>query len=321
MLRRYGRVCLSRLNGCYTTTSKFVGPAAVTSTPGCGRQLATDGSNKAYGKVHDFISSKKKDDDTNAHKTRDVPRTIIVKRGDLTNPTSSTALTQPIVGKLKPRFPLERQIRDSQGKTIWIPASKMLEYPIVRANALLDSSTYVRSGGDSIAGTEAARRLLHGKKDLIVLLRYVQRPVLVQGHGIPSQVLEHLLESALTLLDSTNGAQVLRWEQRNDGSHSGEQILAEWCVENLKHIHVDGVEASMSELYYESAEDLLMLYWTVMDRIIKRLCFKRVPSAWNAEFRRKTSTTRVALLLDYKRTDASVTLRGNKAELVFQAVF
>ena len=321
------------MNGCSATANKHIAPAVTltshrsapsSSTTGSNRHLATDGSNKAYGKVHEFLSSKKKDEDsstTPSNKVRDVPRTIIVKRGDLTNPSTTTAPAQPMVGKLKPRFPLERQIRDSQGKTIWIPASKMLEYPIVRANALLDSSTYVRSGGDSIAGTEAARRLLHGKKDLIVLLRYVQRPTLLQGHGIPSQLLDHLLESALALLNSTNAANILRWEQTNDGRHDNEQILAEWCVENLKQIQVDGNIATMSELYFESAEDLLLLYWTVMDRIVKRLCFKRVPSAWNVEFRRKESTTRVALLLDYKRTDASVTLRGNKTELVFQAVF
>jgi hypothetical protein len=343
MWRTVGRVCLSQMNGCHGAGSgKLIIASAAPphSSPSSGsslhkRHLATDGTtpsttSKAYGKVHDFISSKNKDGDDNGNgngsgngnnnTNRDVPRTITVKRGDLMSSTAAPA-AKPTVGKIKARFPLERQIKDSQGKTMWIPASKKLQYPTVRANALLDSTTYVRTGGESIAGTDAARRLLHGKKDLFVLLRYVKRPVRLQGHGIPSQVLEHLLTHAVQLLDRTNNANILRWVQTNDGSHHADQKLAEWCVEHLTTLLVDGEEATMSDLYLEGAQDLLLLYWTVMDRIIKRLCFKRVPVSWHVEFRRKDSTSHPALILDYQPADASVTLMGHQVELFFHAFF
>jgi hypothetical protein len=354
MWRSLGRVCLSQMNGCHGPGKVMASPPSAPSPVGStnlhGRHLATgDGTttipsfttSKAYGKVHDFVSSKNKDGDDNGNgngngnnnksdstsssspaTSRDVPRTIIVKRGDLMSSTTTPA--KPTVGKLKARFPLEHQIKDSQGWTIWTPASKRSEYiPVVRANALLDSGTYVRTNnGESIAGTEAARRLLHGKKDLFVLLRYVKRPVLLHGHGIPRQVLEHLLTNAIQLLDSTNKANILRWVQTNDGSH-GDRALAEWCVENLATFLVDGEEMTMSDLYVEAAQDFLLLYWTVMDRIIKRLCFKRVPVSWNVEFRRKASTRRLDLdlIFDFQPTDASVTLRGSQVELFFHAFF
>jgi len=86
-----------------------------------------------------------------------------------------------------------------------------LVLPVMNASALLDPLKYCKSSSGlsynrtgvsrSIAGTDAARRLLRGKKDFILAARSLKsQPVLLEGHGVPSALFQHCIDMADSLL-------------------------------------------------------------------------------------------------------------------------
>ena len=81
----------------------------------------------------------------------------------------------------------------------------------MNASALLDPLNYckgsaklsphVSNGSRSISGTDAARRLLRGKKDFLLAARKLDNaPVLLDGHGVPSALFQHCVDMADALL-------------------------------------------------------------------------------------------------------------------------
>lgn len=81
----------------------------------------------------------------------------------------------------------------------------------MNASAFLDPLKYCktssrlssnRSGvSRSISGTDAARRLLRGKKDFILAARSLKnQPALLEGHGVPPKLFQHCIDMADALL-------------------------------------------------------------------------------------------------------------------------
>jgi hypothetical protein len=253
--------------------------------------------------------------------TRDLPRTIVVakdsaKTGTIQNDGKSSTTDkgdkQPPLGFLKRRFPLEREITDSTGKVIWIPAKAVIEkgsvvatqLPQIHATAWLDPSMYCRDGGTSIAGTEAARKLLRGKRDLMELLGYAvhnsssskylttiaterddsvppslkrepQRSYVLQGHGVPHQMLQHHVDFAASLLYRLDAAEV-SFKQFNVTQHHNSSAASD-AVRELQRTYIRDAETGGNKVLPwplddgEHWKDDLQLYWTAMNRIATRL--------------------------------------------------
>jgi len=80
----------------------------------------------------------------------------------------------------------------------------------MNASALLDPLNYckgsaklakhVNNGGRSISGTDAARRLLRGKKDFLSAAGKLDAPVLLDGHGVPPALFQYCVDMADALL-------------------------------------------------------------------------------------------------------------------------
>ena len=176
----------------------------------------------------------------------------------------------------------------------------------IRAGAWLDPSSYCKGGGTTIAGTEAARKLLRGKKDLIELLGYAvhshgKQSLVLQSHGIPRQVLQHHVDFAARLLYRLQ-AQEVAFKQFNEmtkynsvAAIEAVQSLRQVLVRNFVtgenqamawpvHDHPKGVNNNNNDDDNNNDEsskqqqapaqqwaDDLTLYWTVMNRIATRL--------------------------------------------------
>jgi hypothetical protein len=225
---------------------------------------------------------------------RDVPRRIVVKVAQSEN-TNEKLKQKQRVGVLKRRFPLEHEITDSGGKIIWEPPRTVVErnqivatqFPQIRATAWLDPAMYCRGGGKSIAGTDAARKLLRGKKDLMELLGYAvhnskfasskqkQQSFVLQGHGVPPQMLQHHVDFAASLLTRLSAAEV-SFKQFNVSQHHNSAGASE-AVRDIRWTHVRDCETGENRAVpwpLEDGvhwEDDLQLYWTVMNRIATRL--------------------------------------------------
>jgi hypothetical protein len=78
----------------------------------------------------------------------------------------------------------------------------------MNASALLDPLNYCKgsphvnnNASRSISGTDAARRLLRGKKDFLLAARKLNsEPVLLNGHGVPPALFQHCVDMADALL-------------------------------------------------------------------------------------------------------------------------
>jgi hypothetical protein len=243
----------------------------------------------------------------------DVPRRIIViKDVDSSQgkdvDKAETAKTKQPFGVLKRRFPLEREIIDSGGKLIWTPSKAVVErgivvatqLPQIHATAWLDPAMYCRDGGTSIAGTDAARKLLRGKRDLMELLghavhtnttkytttiatdatlasknRDYPKSYVLQGHGVPPQMLQHLIDFAASLLYRLDAAEV-SFKQFNVTQHHN-SVAASDAVRDLQRSHVRDLRTGENKVVpwpldgEDHWKDDLQLYWTVMNRIATRL--------------------------------------------------
>jgi hypothetical protein len=77
------------------------------------------------------------------------------------------------------------------------------------ASALLDPLSYCKNSAKtaqthgvnrSISGTDAARRLLRGKKQFITTARGLRTPTLLVGHGVPDMLFQHCIDMADALM-------------------------------------------------------------------------------------------------------------------------
>ena len=209
------------------------------------------------------------------------------------------------IGIVNRRFPLDHEITDSGGKTIWIPVKTMvnsnhnhnsnnnsndrsgeIKLPQINASAWLDPSAYCRGGGKTIAGTVAARQLLHGKKDLMEVLGHAvysstsklvqrHRSIILCGHGVPPQLLQHHIDAADKLLLHLNASEV-SFKQFNV-SQSDNVTAMDDAVRDLRWGHVRDAETGENRVITWPISDSmdwgydLQLYWTVMNRIATRL--------------------------------------------------
>jgi hypothetical protein len=251
---------------------------------------------------------------------RDVPRLIVVKEGQSNN-TNEKLKQKQRIGLVKRRFPLEHEISDSGGKLIWVPAKAVVaaanhsmattsQFPQIRATAWLDPAMYCRDGGKSIAGTDAARKLLRGKKDLMELLGYAvhssklngkqkHQSYVLQGHGVPPQMLQHHIDFAAALLTRL-GASEVSFKQFNVMQHHN-SVAASEAVGDIRWTQVRDVETGENRAVSWPLEggvhweDDLQLYWTVMNRIATRLglavLLKRPRDTQSYDKDRPTSST------------------------------
>lgn len=106
----------------------------------------------------------------------------------------------------QPAYPLgvEEQSTDER-------LSSRFVLPTMNASALLDPLKYCKNSSRlsddsrgvsrSISGTDAARRLLRGKKDFIVAARSLKsQPAVLEGHGVPQKLFQHCIDMADALL-------------------------------------------------------------------------------------------------------------------------
>ena len=202
------------------------------------------------------------------------------------------------------------QVQDTNGKTIRVPpkvvvgagssdqdgpTASYVQLPQIRAGAWLDPGMYVRGGGKTIAGTEAARKLLRGKKDLIELVSYAVHDqsasssssssssskhqsddaFVLQGPGIPPQVLQHHVDLAARWLLRYQAQEISFKQFNKPNGHNS--VAAVDAVNGIRYAHVRDAETGenhvMSWPFLDDAygEEDLTLYWTVMNRVATRL--------------------------------------------------
>jgi hypothetical protein len=244
-----------------------------------------------------FITPPKATSGSVEGKRPDEERRIVVKRSvdSSSNLPRDPLELQQRVGLINRRFPLEHEITDSGGKTIWIPAKHVLlndqivatQFPQIHAAAWLDPATYCRGGGQSIAGTVAARQLLRGKKDLMEVLGHAvysgaaskahRKSIVLLGHGLPPQILQHHIDSAAALLERLQASEV-SFKQFNVAQHHNSLASTE-AVREIRWSHVRDAATGENRVVpwpIDASEpnpwqDDLQLYWTVMNRIATRL--------------------------------------------------
>lgn len=305
-----------------------------------------------------------------ASKSNPHPRAAKEKNTATTTTTAATTTNSASATGLaavpKRRFlPLDREITDSSGKTIWVPSMRLVKddtrpisptqplqgiaatttktkkktLPQIYAMAWLDPTVYCREGGQSLAGTDAARKLLRGKRDLMELLGHaVYNPTkfissslgptttsttttatgttdgitnlesssttttnynqhqqqqqqqsrnlsfVLHGHGIPPQMLQHIVDFAASLLTQLIASQV-SFKQFNVSQHYN-SVAASDAVRDIEWVQVRHAETGENQAVpwppslnnnnqvqeeQHHWRDDLQLYWTAMNRIATRL--------------------------------------------------
>lgn len=166
--------------------------------------------------------------------------------------------------------------------------------PVVNAAALLDATAYCKKsafpgGVVTKSGTEAAKRLLRGKKDLVdmlrghIILQQNQRPFCLAGHGVPKQLLQDHINFADSMLQRCNEPAECSFrnlEEDNFDSfpdcikirgHDGKSRIFAWPMpppttrEKIEERKVEEVDVAYTW------EDRLALYLAVMDRFTSKL--------------------------------------------------
>jgi len=183
--------------------------------------------------------------------------------------------------------------------------------PTVNAAALLDAQAYCKrsaftTGKVTKSGTEAAKRLLRGKKDLVdmlrgnIVLQQSSRPFCLAGHGVPKQLLQDHLNLADLMLREFNEPAELSFAQQDDGSscivppalikvreHDGQARVCPWPQESASDTTPElclpqgeeEAEKTARAIYdsivsqQESWSDRIALYLAVMNRFASKLGF------------------------------------------------
>jgi hypothetical protein len=128
--------------------------------------------------------------------------------------------------------------------------------------------------------------LLHGKKDLMDVLGHAvqrstskhelqHRSIVLCGHGVPPQLLQHHIDSADRLLLHLNASEV-NFKQFNTSQSDNVTALTN-AVRDIRYGYVRDMETGENRVISWPLDDVtdweydLQLYWTVMNRIACRL--------------------------------------------------
>ena len=189
--------------------------------------------------------------------------------------------------------------------------------PTVNASALLDAPTYCRNSAFTAttknsmdsektmnSRTEAAKRLLRGKKDLLnmlrgdIILQESPRPFCLAGHGVPKQLLQEHINMGDSILHHFNEPAEVSLrnsdpccpEAMKIREHTGQSRMWLWPTQKsttephplLEQVHQEEDEVTGDSLQNTSQTwgERLDLYIAVMDRLASRLghigsCFKK----------------------------------------------
>jgi hypothetical protein len=202
----------------------------------------------------------------------------------------------------------------------------------MNASALLNTKEYClksAAAATSSSGTEAARRLLRGKKDLVRILRqkvvypthrsYQREPPVphtLQGHGVPTQLLQNHLDLAGQLLESEltggNAAEVsfqnctgaLSLDRMRVRSPDGHSSLRAWpIVVPPTAQDSDGDDSSNHDATMESWDQDMALYLSAMNRLATQLSVV----LQNQSLTPKTSTRKRTMTDDASATPTTTT--------------
>lgn len=149
---------------------------------------------------------------------------------------SHRSLIQPTGYLYDPRKPRSNQHDNNSDNDTSYP---YLVLRSLNAAALLDPKSFCKESSKtththgvnrSISGTDAARRLLRGKKEFLVTARSIRssQPVVLEGHGVPVQLFQHCINMADALL-----------------GEYGDDIAA--CTFHNYHHNTDGDENNSSD--------------------------------------------------------------------------
>ena len=173
-----------------------------------------------------------------------------------------------------------------------------IRLPIVNASVLLDKQHYCvqsANAATSLSGTEAARRLQRGKQELVSVLQrdILSRPAasspswtgssssivpppyyVLQGHGVPSQLLQAHIDFADSLLKRCQASQC---------SFSNAALQVDWLrirryTDNDNHVEAWPAAATSQRRNDVDLTHDMNLYLTVMDRIARALGLILPPS-------------------------------------------
>jgi|UniRef100_A0A8J9TJC0 hypothetical protein len=188
---------------------------------------------------------------------------------------------------------LTKEVKDGQGLAILKPGNAISsnktqfyrstasgtyrrthQLPLLNASALLNTKDYCVSSANSAtskSGTEAARRLLRGKRDFVAHLRqHVLRKAptrgasptsfVLQGHGVPVQLLQDHINLADGILTQEHDAAAVSFQQyrdRSDDTRHAYELSSNWIMRvrsktgtNLANrLAHDGPWAASMELY------------------------------------------------------------------------
>lgn len=236
----------------------------------------------AVSSVKPIYSKKYESDDKNkanvskpsSDEPRPVPRKLIVKRrvgGENTTKNSVGRITGSPKRwkkkKLSNKHPVE--ILDTLGQPILeVPRTPQLgKLPILNAASLLHTKSYsIKSATNStISGLAATRRLLRGRHDFLQVVRKLlptQKTFLLNGHGVPSQLLdEHIHLANDVLLHYDNATQC--------SFHSISDTVKRIRVRTGDRNQVAHWPPNTPRQDY-SWDESLQLYFKVMQRMAKR---------------------------------------------------
>jgi len=143
-----------------------------------------------------------------------------------TNPTQSkNSAANPILQPSGYRYDIRRnrlEETSSPAESNEVESSLRFHLPALDASALLDPHVYCKTSAKgshthgvsrSISGTDAARRLLRGKKDFLMqareLVQHTKQThhmpvVLLEGHGVPRKLFQHCIDMGDALLKECN---------------------------------------------------------------------------------------------------------------------
>lgn len=147
------------------------------------------------------------------------------------------------------------------------------------ASALLDPLSYCKNSAKtaethgvsrSISGTDAARRLLRGKKEFISTARGLRAPTLLVGHGVPDSLFQHCIDMADALMLQC-GPDVVECTFHNYNHNGNDSMLPQV-------LRIRGRDATNQCSHWpprvRSSIDWnhqMTLYLTVMERLAKNL--------------------------------------------------
>eukprot|EP00980_Cylindrotheca_fusiformis_P026229 scaffold15521_cov119-Cylindrotheca_fusiformis.AAC.3 len=158
-------------------------------------------------------------------------------------------------------------------------ASPRVALSSLDASSVLDPLSYCKTTAKtaqthgvnrSISGTDAARRLLRGKKEFITTARRLRAPTLLVGHGVPAALFQHCIDMADALMLQC-GPDVVECTFHNYNHQGNDSILPQV-------LRIRGRDATNQCSRWpprdRSSTDWnhhMSLYLTVMERLSKNL--------------------------------------------------